>query len=172
MKKLLFILGMCFSINASTMTFQAIEDGEIYGYFAGATAGYDSKLSLTINGYQSEAFIHDHLSVIGDRINFGFAHAGDTIVFNLEVLTTGDTFYSIPSLNPDSLLNHMRYAQHDNSLFIGFEDLLYGGDLDFDDNNAFFSNISAVPEPDAYMVLLVGLLLVSLSVKRDSWEAI
>ncbi len=165
MKKLLFILGMCLSINAGAMTFQAIEDGDIYGYFAGATAGYDSKLSLSVGGNQSAAYIHDHLSVIGDRVNFGYAHAGDTIVFNLEVLTTGDTFYSIPSLNSDGL-DHMRYAQHDNFFFVGFEDLLYGGDLDFDDNNAFFTNISAVPEPNAYMVLLVGLLLMSFSIKR------
>jgi len=156
---------MLLSLNASALTFQAIEDGAIYGYFSGATAGYDSKLSLSINGKQSAAYIHDHLSVIGDQVNFGYAHAGDTVAFNLEVLTTGDTFYSIPSLNPDGV-DHMRYAQYDSFLFIGFEDLFNGGDLDFDDNNAFFTNISAVPEPDAYMLLLVGLLLMVFSVKR------
>lgn len=165
MKKLLFIIGMCLSLNVGAVAFHAIEDGEIYGYFSGATAGYDSKLSLSINGNQSAAYIHDHLSVIGDQANFGYAHAGDTIVFNLEVLTTGDTFYSIPSLNPDGL-DHVRYAQHDNFLLIGLEDLFNGGDRDFDDNSAFFTNISAVPEPDAYMVMLVGLLLMVFSVER------
>lgn len=133
MKKLLFILGLCFSINASAMTFQAIEDGEICGYFAGAIAGYDSKLSLSIDGIQS------------------------------------DTFYSMPSLNPDGL-DHMRYAQHGDFLFIGFEDLLNDGALDFDDNNAFFTNISAVPEPDSYMLFLVGLLLISFLVKQENYR--
>ena len=166
MKKLLLIIGMLLSINASALTFQAIEDGDIYGYFAGATAGYDSKLSLSINGIQSNEFIHNHLSISGDEVNFGYAHAGDIIVFKLEVLTTGDTFYSTPSLNPDSL-DHMRYAQHDHFLFLGFEDLLGGGDLDFDDNNAFFTNISAVPEPEPYMMFLVALLLITLGMKRE-----
>lgn len=160
MKKILFVLGLFFSINANALYFQVIEDGEIYGYFAGATAGYDSELSLSINGMQSNAFIHNHLSRSGNEINFGHAHAGDIIQFNLRVLTTGYTFYQDQLLNPDGL-DHMQYAQQDHFLFVGFEDLLGGGDLDFDDNNAFFTNISAVPEPENYMMLLVGLLLIS-----------
>lgn len=162
MKKILFALGFLVSVNASAATFNlvVVEDGNIYGYFAGATAGYDSKLSLSINGIQSNAFIHNHLSISGDEVNFGYAHAGDIIEVSLEVLTTGDTFYQDQSLNLDGL-NHLRYAQHDHFLFLGFEDLLGGGDMDFDDNNAFFTNISAVPEPENYMMLLVGLLLIS-----------
>lgn len=170
MKKLLFIIGMFLSINASALTFHAIQDGDIYGYFSGATAGYDSKLNLSIDGIQSGAFIHNHESVSGDQIHFGYANAGDIVVFNLEVLNTGDTFNSIPSLNPDGL-NHVRYAQHGDFLFIGFEDLLNGGDMDFDDNSAFFTNISSVPEPDAYMVLFVGLLLISFLVKRERYRS-
>jgi len=44
-------------------------------------------------------------------------------------------------------------------IFMGFEDLMGGGDMDFNDNMAMFSNVIMVPvpEPSAIAMLLAGL---------------
>jgi len=48
------------------------------------------------------------------------------------------------------------------AVYVGFEDILGGGDLDFDDSTAIFTNvqISPVPEPETYAMMIVGLLIV------------
>jgi len=172
MKKLLFILGMCLSINANALTFKVLEDGEIYGYAAGSTAAYDSKLSLLINGVQTVNYIHNHQTPIGTQIYFGFANAGDLIEFRLDVTTTGDTFYSNHLLNLDGV-QHAQHTQYGNLLYVGFEDLWRGGDFDYDDNSAYLSNVAAVvPEPDAYMMVLVGLLLIAFSARATTRKTI
>jgi hypothetical protein len=51
-------------------------------------------------------------------------------------------------------------------LFVGFEDIAFGGDKDFDDVLVLFTNISAVPEPETYAMLLLGLGLIGVFSRR------
>ena len=48
-------------------------------------------------------------------------------------------------------------------MFVGFEDLFGGGDMDFDDNNFVFTNVTSraapsVPEPASMVLIGSGLL--------------
>ena len=97
-----------------------------------ATAGYTSELHLISPG--PDRFIalnHD----VGTVVNLGSFPAGVELVFGIYVRDTGDTFQMGPaSRNPDGI----EHAGVDNTgpgvAIVGFEDLLQGGDLDYDDN--------------------------------------
>ncbi len=97
-----------------------------------ASAGYTSELHLISPG--PDRFIalnHD----VGTVVNLGSFTAGVELVFGIYVRDTGDTFRMGPaSRNPDGI----EHAGVDNTApgvaIVGFEDLLGGGDLDYDDN--------------------------------------
>ncbi len=158
--------------NFDSYTFIATSTGQIDAYFYGATAAYTNTLTMLVNGVAtpetSAGVLHNHSSNIGDFVNLGFVNEGDIITFQLNVLTTGKTWYSDSSLNSDEI-NHAFSTSFlgdaENNVpagtYVGFEDLLRGGDFDYDDEAFVFTNISAVPEPETYAMLLAGLLLVS-----------
>ena len=97
-----------------------------------ASAGYTSELHLISPG--PDRFIalnHD----VGTVVNLGSFTAGVELVFGIYVRDTGDTFQMGPaSRNPDGI----EHAGVENTgpgvAIVGFEDLLRGGDLDYDDN--------------------------------------
>lgn len=97
-----------------------------------ATAGYTSELHLISPG--PDRFIalnHD----AGTVVNLGSFPAGVELVFGIYVRDTGDTFQMGPaSRNRDGI----EHAGVDNTApgvaVVGFEDLLQGGDFDYDDN--------------------------------------
>lgn len=121
--------------SAQDYSYRVARDGFVMGFFAGQTAAYDSDLSVIAAGYpDSGQHIGNHTSDVGDKTIFGWYKAGTELTFKLDVHNTGDTF-------------------------MGFEDLLGGGDMDFNDNMAMFSNVimMPVPEPSSIAMLLAGL---------------
>jgi hypothetical protein len=50
--------------------------------------------------------------------------------------------------------------------YVGFEDLRGGGDFDYGDETFVFTNIAAIPEPETYAMLLVGLGVVESAIRR------
>ncbi len=162
--------------NFDSYTFTATSTGQIDAYFYGATAAYTNTLTMLVNGVAtpetSVGVLHNHSSNIGDFVNLGFVNEGDIITFQLNVLTTGKTWYSDDSLNSDEI-NHTFSTSFlgdaENNVpagtYVGFEDLIRGGDFDYDDEAFVFTNISAVPEPETYAMLLAGLLLVSIKLR-------
>lgn len=151
--------------NPTTYTFTAAADGDLIAYFAGSTAGYDNRLSVLINGVQSSIYgLQDHTSAYGDSLNFGHVNAGDSIVFELVVDTTGERFYSDPSLNYDNHFNHVWSTGFggDSAIpagtYVAFEDLTYGGDKNYHDETFVFTNVAtSVPEPSSVLLMLAGL---------------
>lgn len=138
----------------------------VSGFFGGQTAAYDSDLSLIAEGYpDTDRHISNHVAKLGEMTTFGWYEAGTELTFKLFVHDTGDTFYSNTAMNPDGM-EHARafqFALPNGSLsvftpviFMGFEDLLGGGDMDFNDNMAMFSNFQ-----------MCGLLLIAILVSID-----
>lgn len=163
------MLLMSFNVNAAM--FQVTSNGEVGAYFAGASAGYENRMNLNFEDLTVDSPFISNRDVVGQYFSYGNHIAGSQVVIANNVVDTGDWFYSIDSFNDDGL-RHIQYSSFIMSdgtpvLLVGFEDIMGGGDLDFNDHVVMFTNLSAVPEPETYMMLLVGLLLLSLrAIKR------
>ena len=165
------LLTFVFTSAASALdySYRVARDGFVMGFFAGQTAAYDSDLSVIAAGYpDSGQHIGNHTSDVGDKTIFGWYKAGTELTFKLDVHNTGDTFYSDKSLNIDGIAHvedfqfafpSGRLSSFIPMIFLGFEDLMGGGDMDFNDNMAMFSNVVMVPvpEPSSIAMLLAGL---------------
>ncbi|MCC8995754.1 MAG: PEP-CTERM sorting domain-containing protein [Nitrosomonas sp.] len=162
------------SPNTQTYSFTAATTGEIGGYFLGSSADYTNTVSLLVNGVitpeSSSGLFNNHTSNFGDYVVFGHANAGDVLTFQIKVADTGQTWSSDLSKNSDHL-NHLFSKSYsgdaDSSLlpagaYLGFEDIQGGGDLDYNDEAFFVTNVnvSPVPEPETYAMLLIGLGLI------------
>lgn len=156
-----------------TFVFTSAASAQDYSY----RVARDGFVSVIAAGYpDSGQHIGNHTSDVGDKTIFGWYKAGTELTFKLDVHNTGDTFYSDTSLNPDGI-SHAKAFQFSLPLgpfyelvpitFMGFEDLLGGGDMDFNDNMAMFSNVVMVPVPEPSMMamLFVGLALLTFSRK-------
>ena len=91
------------------------------------------------------------------------------IVFGLFVNNTGNKFFSgLSSSNVDNQLHAILTTLNTNTVKVGFEDLFGGGDKDYNDVIFKVSNVNLsavvtqpVPEPQTYLMILMGLFLVS-----------
>ena len=102
---------------------------------------------------------------------------GDTLVFKIRVVNTGDYFYSQRSQNADGI-THVFSANYGGGdwgipagVYVGFEDLYGGGDLDYDDLRFVFTNVGGgevggIPEPATWAMLITGFGLVGFAARR------
>lgn len=175
-KSLIVGVLMLFSATVPAAWFQVANDGPVTGYFAGSTAGYSSFMNAKFSDPSIDNPYVSNRVAIGTQYDWGVHEAGSTVVFALRVMDINEWFYSIPSYNDDGI-NHIYYQAFTDmngvpSLYVGFEDLYGGGDLDFNDNSIIFSNIVVVgeippvPEPETYAMLLIGLGLVGFTAYR------
>jgi len=153
--------------NPTPVTFVAASSGDIIAYFAGQDAGDTEDLGLLINGVDTGLYgLSNHSTAVGASFNFGHADAGDALVFFIRDLSTGNNFYSKTSLNAD-LFNHAYatpYGGGDFGIpagtFVAFEDILGGGDKDYNDETFVFQNVrdtkGGVPEPATWAMMLTG----------------
>jgi hypothetical protein len=162
--------------NPNTYSFTASVTGDLIAYFAGSTAGYTNTLGLIVNGIEvGLTGLNNKLSSYGDSINFGHVNAGDSLVFKLNVLTTGRSFFSDKTLNNDNV-NHVFSNSFlgDSSIpagtYVAFEDLNGGGNFNYHDENFVFTNVavSPVPVPAAIWLFGTGLMSLASFVRRKS----
>lgn len=166
--------------NPIVYTFTATNTGTVGAYFDGSTAGYESTISMLVNGLvtaeTSAGVLNNHTSTIGQFFNLGSVTAGDAIVFRLNVLSTGEAWYSDKALNGDGV-NHIYSTTFSGDAinnipagtYVAFEDVNGGGDLNYYDGNFVFTtitNTSAVPEPETDAMLLAGLSLIGFAARR------
>lgn len=138
-------------------SFQVGYTGEVLATFWGHTASYSDDLYFSTDNVNWSFVFNNHASSSGDTVSLGSYAAGTELFFKIYVNNTGDTFYTGPgSKNADGLV-HVVSDTFGESTYVGFEDILGGGDLDYDDLQYSFHNIAAVPEPETYAMLLAGL---------------
>lgn len=163
MRTILFVILMLTGGFANSARFEVAKDGEVGAYFVGATASYTNLLTV---GFGVEPFsvmpsINNHTSNFADYTSFGNQTAGNTVTFFDYVLDTNSVWSNDVGRNYDGF-NHMFYSPFTlpngiPALFVGFEDLYGGGDRDYDDVMAIFVNVSPVPEPETYLMFMIGL---------------
>jgi hypothetical protein len=164
--------------NATTYSFVAASSGDVIGYFAGTDAAFDNRVGLLVNGVLTSAGygLDDHSSSIGQSFDFGHVNAGDTLVFDLDILTLGAHVYSDPSLNipydsPGETVghNHVYSTAYTATspvidsippgMYLAFEDESFpNSDYSYADENFVFTNVQlAVPEPASIISMWLGL---------------
>jgi hypothetical protein len=129
-------------------------------FYTGGIGGLTVLVGARINGVDGPIGLDNHASGYGDSFVLGTVSAGDSLVFFIDINGSGVRYYSDPSLNADGV-NHAwasTYAgdtQVPAGTHIAFEDLEGGGDLNYRDHS-FVYQISAVPEPASWALLLAG----------------
>jgi len=160
-------------------------DSNVRAYFIGEGAGYENSLGFNTAGggvtSGNPELIFPNAStggrrtastplLAGDFVDLGTILGGQKLDFfliaNGATRKPGEVYSTDSSVNPDGINHVVSFATiYDSYLVIGFEDLLGGGDRDF--NDLLFAidigalNVAALtgtPEPATYMTM--GLFLV------------
>jgi hypothetical protein len=141
--------------------------GDVDIFFAGSDAGYNSQLFLSSPSTDGP-FFPNHSTPIGESAALGMFSAGTELIFRLNVLTSGNNFFTGPgSRNPDNMVHAIftpwaATAKIPAGILVAFEDLRGGGDHDFNDFRFVVSGgqltSSSTPEPTAILLLGTGAL--------------
>ena len=157
--------------NPSTSSLYAATTGEVILTFLSKQADFSTDVS--VQGSPATLF-NNQSAVAGTTYSLGSFQEGAEIVFSFFVNTTGDTFLSGAAINNVDNTAHTAYQQVDNSLLVGFEDIVLGGDKDYNDiifsvsNAAIGRPVSPVPEPELVSMLAAGLMLLGFSSRKKS----
>lgn len=141
--------------------------GNVDIFFAGSDAGYSSQLFLSSPSDEGP-FFPNHSTPVGQSEALGMPSAGSELIFRLNVLTSGNNFFTGPaSRNSDAVVHAifspwMATAKIPAGILVAFEDLRGGGDADFNDFRFVVRGAqltsSATPEPTAILLLGTGAL--------------
>ena len=117
--------------------------GDVVVTFDSNDAVYTSELFLDgAYGDELGVLFNNKATAVGTSMNLGSFAAGTELVFKLIVYETGDVFYTgADSRNLDNLAHAMVYSGEEQVL-IGFEDVLGGGDFDYNDLMFSFTNVA------------------------------
>ena len=100
--------------------------------YTGTSAGYTS--SLWLDEPREIHLATGHTTTPGNQVSLIDLQPGVELRFRIDVLSTGDTFYSGPAYrNPDGQSHVAVTYVGECHWRIGFEDMYGGGDQDFDD---------------------------------------
>ena len=177
---------------AATQTFTAIANGPVTGYFVqgGALSGgheaYTDFLQLVdVTNHTSSGFLFNSQTThTGDTTVLDSVQAGDTLLFEIFVQDTNQTFASNPAVSMDGY-NHAYAETYSGGtfsgvafpagLYIGMEDTniatnMHAGNIDYVDVSLIATNVavstSPVPEPGSLVLLGSGVLAAAGACRR------
>lgn len=152
--------------QAPASSFTASASGQLVAYYTGESGGFTNLVGARINGVDGAIGLSNHGSAYGDKFVLGTVSAGDSLVFFIDVNAGSARYYSDASLNSDGVNHAWAAAFAGDALVpagtnIAFEDLPSGGDFNYRDHSIVFQ-ITAVPEPASWALLLAGAGVVAL----------
>ena len=145
---------------APVSSFTAGASGLLVAYYTGEAGGFTNLIGARINGVDGAAGLSNHGSTYGQTFVLGQVTAGDSLVFFIDANSGAARYYTDVSLNSDGV-NHAWAApfagdaQVPAGTNLAFEDLPSGGDFNYRDHS-FVYQITAVPEPASWALLLGG----------------
>jgi hypothetical protein len=161
------------TINPVVYTFTATANGPIDAFFVGSSASLTENIGLFINGVSTGITgLNNHTSSVGDEVELGTAHAGDTLTFVMYIPPASGaplpapTWSSDPTQNSD-MTQHIystdvtagqAYVGSPSGTYVGWEDEPNGvADFDYNDDQYLFVNVSnTVPEASTWVMMLAG----------------
>lgn len=158
---------------ASASKLYVASAGEVMVTFLSKDAAYSDDLLL--QGSSTKIF-NNQTALTGQQFSLGSFEADSELAFKLFVNDTGNTFHSgLASNNSDNLIHTAFELNPNNTVTMGFEDLLNGGDKDYNDIVFILSNVkmtnaavAAVPETQSYAMLFAGLFMLGAIKRRKS----
>jgi hypothetical protein len=141
--------------------------GEVKATFLGLTAAFSDDLYLESPTNALGIIFNNQSTPVGTEVSLGTFTAGTELILRIHVNNTGDDFFSGPaSLNPDGI----EHAVVDdtfalNTSYVGFEDLLDGGDKDYNDLKISLTNTTTsvvAPLPGTILMVSAGMGLMAL----------
>jgi hypothetical protein len=147
----------------------AANTGLINVWFGGkGGAGDIDTITAIVNGVAEGTGLNNQTSTLGEYFNLGAVTAGDTVSFQLNDTSSGNTWSSDNSLNPDKD-DHVYIASFAGGMvgstlvpatvYFGFEDEpLAASDLNYQDLQFYAVSgvLPTVPEPATWAMTLVG----------------
>lgn len=159
------------TVFANSVHFQVKGDGPVTGYFVGGSSSYTNVMAVVFGDTISNpTLVNNKESTFGQAFDFGSHLSGTNLIFGDIIKDTGDIWYSSLGMNSDHF-NHFYFSSFNlpdgtAAMFVSFEDVKGLGDGDFNDMQMIFTNVSPVPEPETYAMMLAGLGLIGFISKR------
>lgn len=162
------IVGLFILPSLAQATSIVATGGNVVVTFGGSDAGYTSKLFLGSTEIMSSK------SAAGTTFDLGSFTAGQVLDFRLEVQNTGAVFFTGSGAANIDGVTHAMVGDLGDSTQVGWEDLLGGGDQDYNDlvfnlsntmageegygNDVKQGKLIANPEPSTIILFGSGLL--------------
>ncbi len=162
-----------YDLKPSTDSLLAATDGEVILTFLSKTAFYTTELYLQGD---EDSVLNNQKVAPGTQFSLGYFKAGEELSFTYFVKNTALAYYTgDENKNPDHFIHTAFDITSAQSLNVGFEDILNGGDRDYDDlvfslNNVIVGKalVAAVPEPETYALFFAGLLMLGALKRRNA----
>ena len=176
------VIGLSFATFGTTQT-QAtpIIGGQIFVHhtgdvvvtFTGSDAEFDNLLLLASPPNSLGTIFEGHVTPAGTMVDLGVFSAGTELIFELNNQTGGVFFSGPASRNPDDVAHAVVDDQFAPGLtLVGFEDMVGGGDFDYNDLEFTVSNVggSSVPDGGPTAMLLGSAILLFGFLRRFAWR--